>query len=173
MNTNQSPANHPATPIKRCASCGATQGRQHEALQTAIRLLRDSAQELAEGISVHGVPDWKGEPETAAAYDETIAAVVALEAHQAEHIALQHGYDAARLEIESLRAQLDAIGAVRTLPWRWYSVDKDGLATLCINREEAEKEAAEANEDWPSTGPHRAVRLVEASFDAADSKKRE
>ena len=59
------------------------------------------------------------------------------------------------------------------MPWRWYSVDKDGLATLCLDREDAEKAAAEANADWPRTGPHRAVRLVEASFDAADSKKGE
>ena len=65
-----------------------TQAQQPEALQTAIRLLRDAAQELAEGISVRGVPDWKGDPDTADAYDETMAAVVALEAHQAEHIAL-------------------------------------------------------------------------------------
>lgn len=79
-----------------------------DALQTAIRLLRDAAQELAEGISVRGVPDWKGEPDAASAYDETMAAVVALEAHQAEHIALQQGYDAARLEIESLKAQIAA-----------------------------------------------------------------
>ena len=100
---------------------------------------------------------------------------------------LRMGYAAARLEIEHLNTQLqaareeikrrdaleEAIGAVRPLPWRWYSVDKDGLATLCLDREDAEKAAAEANADWPRTGPHRAVRLVEASFDAADSKKGE
>ena len=100
---------------------------------------------------------------------------------------LRMGYAAARLEIEHLNTQLqaareeikrrdaqeEAIGAIRPLPWRWYSVDKDGLATLCLDREDAEKAAAEANADWPRTGPHRAVRLVEASFDAADSKKGE
>ena len=98
---------------------------------------------------------------------------------------LRMGYAAARLEIEHLNTQLqaareeikrrdaqeEAIGAIRPLPWRWYSVDKDGLATLCLDREDAEKAAAEANADWPRTGPHRAVRLVEASFDAADNKK--
>ena len=103
---------------KQIEETGMTQAQQPEALQTAIRLLRDAAQELAEGISVRGVPDWKGEPDTADAYDETMAAVVALEAHQAEHIALQQGYDAARLEIESLKTQLAAIGAGGVEPLR-------------------------------------------------------
>ena len=52
---------------------------------------------------------------------------------------------------------------------RWYMVNKDGMATLCVDREDAEKEAANANLSWPKRlGPHRAVRLVEASFEAAD-----
>ena len=52
---------------------------------------------------------------------------------------------------------------------RWYMVNKDGMATLCADRADAEKEAADANLNWPKRlGPHRAVRLVEASFDAAD-----
>ncbi len=52
---------------------------------------------------------------------------------------------------------------------RWYMVNKDGMATLCVDREDAEKEAANANLNWPKRlGPHRAVRLVEASFEAAD-----
>ena len=51
---------------------------------------------------------------------------------------------------------------------RWYMVNKDGMATLCTDRADAEKEAADAQRFWPHMGPHRAVRLVEASFDAAD-----
>lgn len=51
---------------------------------------------------------------------------------------------------------------------RWYMIDKDGMATLCTDREDAEKEAKDANMAWPHTAPHRAVQLVEASFDAAD-----
>ena len=52
---------------------------------------------------------------------------------------------------------------------RWYMVNRDGMATLCVDREDAEKEAANANLNWPKRlGPHRAVRLVEASFEAAD-----
>ena len=52
---------------------------------------------------------------------------------------------------------------------RWYMVNRDGMATLCTDRADAEKEAANANLNWPKRlGPHRAVRLVEASFEAAD-----
>ena len=51
---------------------------------------------------------------------------------------------------------------------RWYMVNRDGMATLCTDRADAEKEAADAQSVWPHMGPHRAVRLVEASFEAAD-----
>ena len=51
---------------------------------------------------------------------------------------------------------------------RWYMVDKDGMATLCTDREDAEQEAKDADMAWPHTAPHRAVQLVEASFDSAD-----
>lgn len=51
---------------------------------------------------------------------------------------------------------------------RWYMVNKDGMATLCTDRADAEKEAADAQSVWPHMGPHRAVQLVEASFEAAD-----
>jgi len=51
---------------------------------------------------------------------------------------------------------------------RWYMVNKDGMATLCTDRADAEKEAADAQSAWPHMGPHRAVQLVEASFEAAD-----
>ena len=53
---------------------------------------------------------------------------------------------------------------------RWYMVNKDGMATLCADHADAEQEAKNAQEVWPHMGPHRAVRLVEASqaFTAAD-----
>ena len=51
---------------------------------------------------------------------------------------------------------------------RWYMVNRDGMATLCADSEDAEKEAADAQSVWPHMGPHRAVQLVEASFEAAD-----
>ena len=46
---------------------------------------------------------------------------------------------------------------------RWYMIDKDGVATLCTDREDAEKEAKNANMAWPHTAPHRAVQLVEVA----------
>ena len=51
---------------------------------------------------------------------------------------------------------------------RWYMVNEMGMATLCSDKDGAEKEAADAQMAWPHMGPHRAVRLVEASFEAAD-----
>ena len=52
----------------------------------------------------------------------------------------------------------------------WYMVNKDGMCTLCADQADAEQEAKNAQEAWPHMGPHRAVRLVEASqaFTASD-----
>lgn len=54
---------------------------------------------------------------------------------------------------------------------RWYMVNKDGMAALCADQADAEQEAKNAQEAWPHMGPHRAVRLVEASqaFTAAEA----
>jgi hypothetical protein len=52
---------------------------------------------------------------------------------------------------------------------RWYMIDKDGMATLCTDREDAEKEAKKANMAWPHTAPHRAVQLVEVASVAASA----
>ncbi len=46
---------------------------------------------------------------------------------------------------------------------RWYMVNKDGMATLCTDRADAEKEAEDAQSVWPHMGPHRAVQLVEVA----------
>ena len=51
---------------------------------------------------------------------------------------------------------------------RWYMVNKMGMATLCMSKKDAEQEAADAQSFWPHMGPHRVVRLVDASFEAAD-----
>lgn len=70
----------------------------------------------------------------------------------------------AELEADHFEDKLDMVA-------RWYMVDKDGMATLCTDREDAEQEAKYANMAWPHTAPHRAVQLVEAStagFTAAD-----
>lgn len=46
---------------------------------------------------------------------------------------------------------------------RWYMVNEMGMATLCSDKDGAEKEAADAQMAWPHMGPHRAVQLVEAA----------
>lgn len=51
---------------------------------------------------------------------------------------------------------------------RWYMVDKDGMATLCTDKEDAEQEAKDANMAWPHTAPYRAVQLVEVGTAAAE-----
>ena len=47
-------------------------------------------------------------------------------------------------------------------PVRWYMLSKDGMATLCADKADAEQEAIDAQAAWPGMGPHRAVQLVEA-----------
>ena len=44
----------------------------------------------------------------------------------------------------------------------WYVINKDGMATLCADRADAEQSAKDAQTLWPHMGPHRAVQLVEA-----------
>ena len=47
--------------------------------------------------------------------------------------------------------------------------DKVCIATLCTDREDAEKEAKDANMAWPHTAPHRAVQLVEVDSIGVDA----
>ena len=64
-----------------------------------------------------------------------------------------------------------AVDAQALREGRWYMVTHDGVAELCEDRRDAEKEAKDADMAWPHSGPHRAVQLVEAStagFTAAD-----
>ena len=97
--------------------------------------------------------------------------------------------------IAELEAQLEAIGAggvsgplmgramdhfrdATKMMGRWYVVTNDGVATLCEDRADAEKEAKDADMAWPHSGPHRAVQLVEAApktapGDALDEAMRE
>lgn len=44
----------------------------------------------------------------------------------------------------------------------WYMLARDGRATLCTDKADAELEAKEADAAWPDMGPHRAMQLVEA-----------
>jgi len=72
-----------------------------------------------------------------------------------------------------IAALRDALAAAHTehrldMVDRWYMVDKDGMATRCADQKDAEFEAKDADAAWPEFNPHRAVLLVEASFDAED-----
>ena len=72
-------------------------------------------------------------------------------------------HDMATAASEGFRAGQGSIQTVAVADGRWYMVNRDGMATLCVDREDAEKEAANANLNWPKRlGPHRAVRLVES-----------
>jgi hypothetical protein len=44
---------------------------------------------------------------------------------------------------------------------RWYSLSREGIATLCTDEADARSAANHSNGAWPSAGPHRAVQLVE------------
>jgi len=44
---------------------------------------------------------------------------------------------------------------------RWYCIDKTGMATLCVDEDDAKQNAKLAEQDWPRNGPYRAVRLCE------------
>ena len=44
---------------------------------------------------------------------------------------------------------------------RWYMINRYGMATLCADEADAQREAADAQAIWPGMGPHRAVQLVE------------
>ena len=54
---------------------------------------------------------------------------------------------------------------------RWYMVTHDGVATLCEDLRDAEKEAKDADMAWPHSGPHRAVQLVEVGTAAAELRR--
>lgn len=50
----------------------------HTSVLDAIALLVEAADELKEGVSIAGVPDWQGEPETKAWYDRHLRAAEAV-----------------------------------------------------------------------------------------------
>lgn len=79
---------------------------------------------------------------------------------------LRMGYAAARLEIASLSAQLEAVGAGGVESLRkprpealWYMLNKIGMATLCADKKDAEQNAHEAQASWPHMGPHYAAQM--------------
>ena len=46
---------------------------------------------------------------------------------------------------------------------RWYCVSREGMATLCIDEEDARANAAHCDQAWRAESPHKAVRLVDAA----------
>ena len=46
---------------------------------------------------------------------------------------------------------------------RWYCLSREGMATLCVDEEDARANAAHCDQAWRAGGPHRAVRLVDGA----------
>ncbi len=49
----------------------------------------------------------------------------------------------------------------------WYSVDRTGRATQCVDAQDAHDNAACNARDWPAVAPHRAMQLIDAAPVAA------
>lgn len=74
---------------------------------------------------------------------------------------------ALRDENRQMKLEMEAIGAggvssqrITGTDARWYAVGADGMATLCINREDARDTAAEAAQCYPNNAPYTAVQMV-------------
>ena len=74
---------------------------------------------------------------------------------------------ALRDENRQMKLEMEAIGAggvssqrITGTDARWYAVGADGMATLCINREDARDTAAEAAQLYPNNAPYTAVQMV-------------
>lgn len=63
---------------------------------------------------------------------------------------------------ESDRERMESAANRMTEP-RWYCLSREGMATLCTDKADAEMTAINADELYPRAGPHRAVQLVEAA----------
>ena len=146
----------------------------------AARLLREAAEELRQAHAYNNSEGWENETDAKAAYDEHLAAAQALEDWE-EAVGAGGvrgplvGQPQAMPDLTALTERgakaWTAVDAQALREGRWYMVTHDGVATLCEDRRDAEKEAKDADMAWPHSGPHRAVQLVEAStagFTAAD-----
>lgn len=49
------------------------------------------------------------------------------------------------------------------IPARWYAVSRTGMATLCVDEDDARENAAQFDADWPDAAPHVAVLLAPAA----------
>lgn len=92
----------------------------------AATLLRESAEELRETATLAPSHEWiEGKATSAkAAHDEYMAVAMALDGMSEETANLRAGYGAARLEIESLRAQLEAVKPPTHLAAKWQVVPR-------------------------------------------------
>ncbi len=55
---------------------------------------------------------------------------------------------------------------------RWYCLDRDGVAMLCKDEEDARAQAIENDDCWPGRAPHRAVLLGDVSENySADAER--
>jgi hypothetical protein len=50
----------------------------------------------------------------------------------------------------------------------WYVIDKEGLATLCADKQDAETTAKEADMEWPKNAPHWVAQIVEVEQPAPE-----
>ena len=46
---------------------------------------------------------------------------------------------------------------------RWYCLSREGMATLCVDEEDAQANARHCDLAWPKGAPHRAVQLVDSA----------
>ena len=70
-----------------------------------------------------------------------------------------YGIDSAQDAWEGWKARAAKAPAA---PTGWYALAADGMATLCVDRDDAEKTAADSEKEWPNCGPFRAVQLYTA-----------
>ncbi len=59
----------------------------------------------------------------------------------------------------------EGLGSNAQTVGRWYCVSREGKATLCVDEEDAQKNAKHRDQAWLAGGPYRAVQLVDAAPD--------
>ena len=64
--------------------------------------------------------------------------------------------------LEGWQARASLAAKAPAAPTGWYALAADGMATLCVDRDDAEKTAADSEKEWPNCGPFRAVQLYTA-----------
>lgn len=65
----------------------------------------------------------------------------------------------ARGRLTALGERLSGMAAVPATEGRIYVVNRDGMATLCKDADDAKSVAADSDAQWPHNGPHVVARL--------------